>query len=109
MTDALDIALLAPSLTLGRIVVLVRDYDETLAFYRDAFGARVLFDAPSPTGDRYLHVGFGPDAGAGVWFLRAGDGDAARVGQQTGGEPLAVFYTRDVHAAVARAASAGAW
>ena len=107
MTVTLDPAVSAPPLTLGRLVVLVHDYGEALAFYQAAFDARVLFDAPSPTGDRYLHVGFGSDGGAGVWLLRVGGETASRVGRQTGGEPLAVFYTPDVNAAVARAATAG--
>lgn len=108
MTLALDPAAAAPPLTIGRVVVLVQDYDAALAFYRAAFGARVLFDAPSPAGDRYLHVGFGPAGGAGVWLLRASGEAAARVGRQTAGEPLAVLYTPDVRGAVARAAAAGA-
>ena len=103
----------APPLTLGRLVVLVRDYDAALAFYQAAFGARVLFDAPAPTGDRYLHLGFGDDdgadggAGVGIWLMRASGDDAARVGRQTGGEPIAVFYTPDVRAATERVAAAG--
>jgi predicted enzyme related to lactoylglutathione lyase len=108
MTVALGPAVSAPPLTLGRLVVLVHDYADALAFYQSAFDAHVLFDAPSPTGGRYLHVGFGPEGSAGVWFLRADGETAVRVGRQTGGEPLAVFYTPDVHAAVARAAAAGA-
>jgi predicted enzyme related to lactoylglutathione lyase len=108
MTLAVSPALEGPPLTLGRVVVLVRDYDVALAFYRAAFGARVLFDAPSPAGGRYLHLGFGDTAGSGMWLLQAGGEAAARVGRQTGGEPLAVFYTVDVPAAVARAAAAGA-
>ena len=71
MTLAIDPALSAPPLTLGRLVVLVQDYDAALAFYRAAFGARVLFDAPSPTGDRYLHVGF--DSAGGASFARVSD------------------------------------
>lgn len=63
---------------------------------------------PSPAGGRYLHLGFGGKAGGGVWFLQAAGEAAARVGRQTGGEPLAVFYTADVPAAVARADAAGA-
>ena len=107
----------APPLTLGRLVVLVHDYDEALAFYRAAFEARVLFDAPSPAGGRYLHIGFGDidaasdngtSAGAAIWLMRASGESALRVGRQTGGEPLAVFYTADARAAVTRAASAGA-
>ena len=108
MTLAIDPALSAPPLTLGRVVILVDDYDAALRFYQTAFGAQVLFDAPSPTGGRYLHVGFGGDSGIGVCFLRASGEAGARVGRQTGGEPLVVFYTSDVRAAVARAVTAGA-
>jgi predicted enzyme related to lactoylglutathione lyase len=107
MTLAVTPTIEAPPLTLGRVVVLVRDYDAALAFYRGAFGAHVLFDAPSPTGGRYLHLGFGGASGVGVWLMQAGGSDAGRVGQQTGGEPVAVFYTPDVRAAVGRAEAAG--
>ncbi|MGZ8457992.1 MAG: VOC family protein [Gemmatirosa sp.] len=100
----------APPLTLGRIVVLVRDYDAALAFYQAAFGARVLFDAPSPTGARYLHVTLASEGtrepAVGFWLLRAEDADDAHVGRQTGGQPLAVLYTSDVQAAVARVLTA---
>ena len=97
----------ASPLTLGRIVVLVREYDAALDFYRAAFGATVLFDTPTASGGRYLHLGFGSVAGVGVWLMRAGEADTERVGRQTGGEPLAVFYTPDVRAALARAEAAG--
>jgi predicted enzyme related to lactoylglutathione lyase len=109
----------APPLSLGRVIVLVRDYDAALAFYQAAFGARVVFDAPSPTGDRYLHVTLEPEALApaagavpsapvvGFWLLRASDADEGHVGRQTAGHPLAVLYTTDVEAAVARALAAG--
>jgi len=100
-------------LAFGRVVVLVRDYDAALAFYKEAFGVRVVFDAPSPTGDRYLHVVLeSEDASgthapaAGFWFLRP-TADNDRVGRQTGGEPLAVLYATDVHVAVARVQAAG--
>ena len=103
----------AAPLALGRVVVLVRDYDAALAFYKEAFGARVVFDAPSPTGDRYLHVVLEPEGASGTqgpavgfWFLRP-TADNDRVGRQTGGEPLAVIYATDVDAAVARVQAAG--
>jgi predicted enzyme related to lactoylglutathione lyase len=121
VTLAVSASPAAPPLTLGRVVVLVRDYDAALAFYQAAFGARVLFDAPSPMGDRYLHITLEPEATAlatsvpdagrtaavGFWLLRAHDADASHVGRQTGGQPLAVLYTPDVEAAVARVQAAG--
>ena len=107
MTLAVSPIVDASPLTLGRIVVLVREYDAALAFYRAAFGATVLFDAPTASGGRYLHLGFGSVPGVGIWLMRAGEADTGRVGRQTGGEPLAVFYTPDVRAALARAEAAG--
>jgi predicted enzyme related to lactoylglutathione lyase len=107
MTLATSPAIDAAPLTLGRVIVLVHDYDAALDFYCTAFGARVLFDAPSPLGGRYLHVGFGGDPGAGIWLLQVGGSDMERVGRQTGGEPVAVFYASDVAAAVARVEAAG--
>jgi predicted enzyme related to lactoylglutathione lyase len=103
------------SLTIGRLVVLVHDYDEALAFYQAAFGVSILFDAPNGTDDRYLHVGFGespaPESGStaptGIWLLRASGTDTERVGRQTGGQPLAVLYTQDAAAALARIEAAG--
>jgi predicted enzyme related to lactoylglutathione lyase len=109
----------APPLSLGRVVILVRDYDAALAFYRAAFGARVVFDAPSSTGDRYLHVTLEPEAAVsgtsaatpvpavGFWLLRAHDADDAHVGRQTAGHPLAVLYTPDVRTSVTRVQAAG--
>jgi predicted enzyme related to lactoylglutathione lyase len=109
----------AAPLTLGRVVVLVRDYGAALAFYQAAFGARVVFDAPSPTGDRYLHVSLEPPAAAhatdaaspapavGFWLLRASGAAAGQIGRQTGGHPLAVLYTADVRAAISRVEAAG--
>lgn len=104
-----------PTFSLGRLVILVRDHDEALEFYRSAFGARVIFDAPAPGGDRFLHVALDGDvedvpgdrAPVGIWFLRAGAEDDGRVGLQAGGQPLAVLYTPDVVGAVARVESAG--
>jgi predicted enzyme related to lactoylglutathione lyase len=107
-----------PPLTLGRVVILVRDYDAALGFYQAAFGARVLFDAPTPSGDRYLHIGLGPESAdsvvhsrrapeVGFWLLRPAGAEYERVGRQTGGEPLAVLYTPDVRGALTRVTAAG--
>lgn len=102
----------APSISLGRVVILVRDYATALAFYQAALGATVLFDATTPTGQRLLHVGFlGGQPGAtsaGFWLLEPSGPEAtALIGRQTGGHPLAVLYTPDCAGAVARFTAAG--
>ena len=101
------------SISLGRLVLLVRDYDAAVQFYQDAFGAVVLFDATSPDGQRYVHVGFDADRqrddvpAAGFWFLQANGADSSRVGNQSGGHPLAVLYTKDCATAMERFVDAG--
>lgn len=101
------------SISLGRLVLLVRDYDAAVQFYQDAFGAVVLFDATSPDGQRYVHVGFDADRqrgdvpAAGFWFLQANGADTGRVGNQSGGHPLAVLYTKDCASAMDRFVGAG--
>jgi catechol 2,3-dioxygenase-like lactoylglutathione lyase family enzyme len=87
---------------LGRVVVLVHHYDEALAFYTERFGCEVVLDRPGPDGVRFVHVRFPGDPAA-IWLLRpGGETGLDRVGAQTGGEPVAVVYTDDLHELVAR-------
>ena len=85
---------------LGRIIILVHDYDDALAFYRDTLGFELLVDTPGPGDLRFVHVGPRGQANVGIWFMQARtDAQRARVGNQTGGEPVCVLYTGDVHSA----------
>lgn len=83
-------------LSLGRVVVLVRDYDEAYQFYQKAFGCHKMYDETRPDGQRFLHIGFGKNENNGIWFLRASEASESRVGNQTSGEPLLVLYTSDI-------------
>lgn len=80
---------------LGRMVVLVNDFDEAINFYTRKLGFHVLVDIQA--GDyRDVHIGLPGASGIGFWFVRARtEQQRARVGNQTGGEPLAVLYTED--------------
>lgn len=80
--------------TLGRIVLLVKDYDEALAFYENALGFEIIFEDITPDGKRFLHMAPpGPDS-TGIWFLQAQTPEALQqVGNQTGGHPTFVLYT----------------
>ena len=86
---------------LGRTVLLVREYDEALAFYRDALGFTVLYDQTASTGQRFLHIGVAGQGGTppvGLWMLRATGDDLDLVGRQAGSHPLFVVYTADCRA-----------
>ena len=91
---------------LGRFVLLVRQYDEALAFYRDVLGFTTLYDQTASNGQRFLHVGVpgqvegGPPA-VGLWMLEASGDDAELVGRQTGSHPLCIVYTADCRATAA--------
>jgi predicted enzyme related to lactoylglutathione lyase len=87
----------------GRTVVLVRDQELSLRFYKEAFGAHVIHDSTAD-GFRYLHVGIGT---GGLWLIAASDHSADSVGRQTAGHPLGVVYVTDVEATTDRAVAAG--
>ena len=71
---------------LAIVALLVRDYDEALAWYRDYLDFAVIDDVDLGQGKRWVVVG--PHAERDARFLLAradGDDQAARVGDQTGG------------------------
>src|SRR6478735_10894082 len=80
-----------PAADWGRTVVLVRDPDQSLRFYREAFGAHVIHDS-TVNGFRYLHVSIGT---GGLWLIAADERSADSVGRQTAGHPLGVVYVSD--------------
>jgi catechol 2,3-dioxygenase-like lactoylglutathione lyase family enzyme len=83
---------------LGRTTLLVRSYDDALAFYRDKLGFVVLHDATAPNGQRYLHIGLPGQPGeppVGLWLLEAVGVDAGLVGCQAGTHPFLILYTDD--------------
>ncbi|RAI98674.1 glyoxalase/bleomycin resistance protein/dioxygenase superfamily protein [Chitinophaga skermanii] len=85
-------------ITLGRVVILVHDYDDALDFYSKVLNARILFQQTTETGQRFLHIGF-DDRHLGIWFLLAEDETQKQlVGQQTGDQPALVMYTNDMQA-----------
>lgn len=84
--------------SLGRLVVLVRDYDEAIKYYFGVFGMRIIADIPA--GElRFVHLGFSTEPSIGLWLLKATTAEQqARVGNQTGGQPIAVIYTSNLQA-----------
>ena len=79
---------------LGRIIILVRNYEEATAFYEQNFGFKKIFDVTTNVGQRFLHIGTDPADALGIWFLKAdGKEQKERVGNQTCGQPTMVIYT----------------
>jgi len=80
-------------LSLGRIILLVNDYDEAFEFYQRALLCKKFFDIME-NGQRFLHIGLNANDKAGIWFLKAETVEQkSRVGNQTSGQPVFVIYT----------------
>lgn len=69
----------------GLVTLVVRDYDEAIAFYRDVLGFELHADTELEDGKRWVVVG-PPGARTGLLLAQAdGPEQEARVGDQTGG------------------------
>ena len=81
---------------LGAISLLVRDYDEAIAWYVRCLGFELVEDRPLGDGKRWVIVA--PNAGAATQLLLAqavGASQEARVGDQTGGRVFLFLHTDD--------------
>lgn len=81
--------------SLSLVSVVVRDYDEAIAFYVNTLGFSLVEDTPLPAeGKRWVVVTPPGGAGAGLLLARAAnDGQLARVGNQTGGRVFLFLRT----------------
>ncbi len=81
---------------LATIAVVVRDYDEAVAWYRDRLGLDVVEDTDMGEGKRWVVVA--PSSGVGARLLLAkasGEAQQSRIGNQTGGRVGFFFETDD--------------
>ncbi|HET7811694.1 MAG TPA: VOC family protein [Steroidobacteraceae bacterium] len=85
--------------TLGLVSLVVRDYDEALAFYVGKLGFTLVEDSFVPEQDKRWVVIEPPGAGgrgAKLLLARASSEEqAARIGNQTGGRVFLFLYTDD--------------
>ncbi|MFF4604495.1 VOC family protein [Streptomyces sp. NPDC001339] len=71
---------------LGLVTVVVRDYDEAIAFYVDVLGFELVEDTRVDDGKRWVVVAPPGARGTAVLLARAATGgQEARIGDQTGG------------------------
>ena len=89
---------------IGHVAVVVRDYDEALAFYVGTLGFAVIEDSYLPQQDkRWVLVAPPGPSGTCLLLARAvGEEQSARIGNQTGGRVFLFLHTddfwRDYHA-----------
>ena len=83
--------------SLGLVSLVVRDYDEALAFYVGTLGFTLVEDTFVPEQDKRWVVVASPGAsGCHLLLARAvGDEQSSRIGNQTGGRVFLFLYTDD--------------
>lgn len=81
---------------IGYVTLVVRDYDEAIAFYTGALGFDLVEDTPLEDGRRWVLVGPAGAGGTRLLLARAsGPEQEARIGGQTGGRVAFFLHTDD--------------
>ena len=82
---------------IGLTSVVVRDYDEAIAFYTEQLGFELIEDTPLPAEKkRWVVVAPRGARESRILLARAaGDEQASRIGNQTGGRVFLFLYTDD--------------
>lgn len=81
---------------LAHVAVVVRNYDEAIAFYTDVLGFQLLEDTDLGAGKRWVLVAPPGSSGASVLLAQAATPEQiSRVGNQTGGRVFLFLHTDD--------------
>jgi catechol 2,3-dioxygenase-like lactoylglutathione lyase family enzyme len=87
---------------IATVALVVKDYDEAIAFYVKRLGFELIADTPLGHGKRWVLVA-PPGGGARLLLAEAGDAEeASRIGNQTGGRVGFFLETEDFAADFAR-------
>ena len=90
------------------VTLVVRDYDEAIAFFTGAVGFRLLEDAPLPGGKRWVRVAPDGPAGTSLLLARAATPEQERaIGNQAGGRVAFFLQTNDFARAYERMRTCG--
>src|SRR5246127_5332810 len=82
--------------TIGHIALVVRNYDEAIAFYTGVLGFELLEDTDLGGGKRWVLVAPPGSSGTSVLFAKAATPEqATRIGNQTGGRVFLFLHTDD--------------
>jgi catechol 2,3-dioxygenase-like lactoylglutathione lyase family enzyme len=81
---------------ISHVAVVVRDYDEAIAYYTGALGFELLEDTPLGGGKRWVLVGPSRGGGASLLLAKAATShQESRIGDQTGGRVFLFLHTDD--------------
>jgi len=95
-----------PTRRLATVALVVRDYDEAIAYYTETFGFTLTADVDQGGGKRWVTVS--PGEGAQILLAKAvGDEQTSRIGNQTGGRVGFFLQTSDFAADHARLTANG--
>lgn len=88
---------------LGYVAVVVREYDEAIAFYTQSLGFQLIEDTDLGDGKRWVLVRPSGSGGTDLLLAKAANTEqASRIGNQTGGRVFLFLHTddfwRDYHA-----------
>lgn len=93
---------------LAAVSLVVRDYDEALAYYCDVLGFELLEDTALGGGKRWVLVAPSKHSDSGLLLAQASGRDQqARIGDQTGGRVFLFLHTDDFAADHARFVEGG--
>lgn len=85
-----------PQRQIALVTLVVRDYDEAIAWYRDALGFVVLEDTPMSETKRWVVVAPADSMGTGLLLAQAAGGpQRERIGDQAGGRVGFFLHTSD--------------
>ncbi len=81
---------------LGYVALVVRDYDEAIAFYTQSLGFQLIEDSDLGDGKRWVRVRPPGSGGTDLLLARAVSPEqASRIGNQTGGRVFLFLHTDD--------------
>jgi catechol 2,3-dioxygenase-like lactoylglutathione lyase family enzyme len=81
---------------LGHVALVVRDYDEAIAFYTRSLGFRLIEDTDLGNGKRWVLVRPPGSTGTDLLLAKAVNTEqASRIGNQTGGRVFLFLHTDD--------------
>lgn len=91
------------SASLGMLSLLVRDYDEAIAYYTQKLGFTLIEDTRMSETKRWVVVAPSENDGARLLLAKAGnDTQQAYIGNQTGGRVFLFLYVSDFDATYER-------